>query len=124
MLNITQKIFMSKHWSSLVGTSGMYEGADPAELCFKFDGIIWKVLPDDMDGYRSCLEYIIYSKLSSFITCPDLATVTLKKCQNEIFEGYILEDVKDRHIWLRFGTSYVDDDSYPCLVFHHVPRLS
>lgn len=122
MFNIDQKVFMHKHWSSLVGTSGVYEGADSGELCFKFDGIIWKVLPDDMDGYRSCLDYITYSKSNNFISYPNLAFVSVKKTQETTFEGYILEDVKDKHVWLRVGTNY-EDDYYPCLIFHQIPKI-
>ena len=113
---------MHKHWSNLVGMSGKYEGADSQEFLFKFDGIVWEAIPDEMDGYRSCLEYVVYASHKKLIEHRNLANVVIEKSEFLGFLGYILKDTSDGHVWLKIGTNY-DDEWYPYFVFKHRPKL-
>tara|TARA_Y100000310_G_C20519272_1_gene732827 strand:- start:264 stop:641 length:378 start_codon:yes stop_codon:yes gene_type:complete len=122
MSNVNRNIAMHKHWSSLVGMSGTYEGADSQEFLFKFDGIVWEAIADEMDGYRSCLEYVVYGGDKNLIEYTNLARVTIEKSDCKEFVGYILKDSSDNHVWLEVGTNYTDD-WYPYFVFKHNPKL-
>ena len=111
---------MHMHWKNLIGFVGPYEGADEASMSFKFDSIIWKVIIDEHDGYRSCLDYVVYGEEKDFISYENLATVVVEKLDSKIFNGYILKDVKTNHVWLKIGTEYLDE-WYPCAIFTHYP---
>ena len=122
------KYALAYHFHNLVGVEGVYEGANELEFTFKFDNILWQAVEDDMDGYRSMLDYVLYADnllQKKFISCKNLARVTLENIDNTEeggdFAGYVLKDVKDGHIWLRIGTNYMDE-WYPCIVFQHIPK--
>ena len=124
----TVKNSLAYHFHNLVGLEGVYEGADESELTFKFDNILWKALEDDMDGYRSMLDYVLYADSDmqkKFIGTKNLANVVLENIDNTddggFFAGYVLKDIEDGHIWLRIGTNYMDE-WYPCTVFQHIPK--
>ena len=51
---------MFTHFKSLEGMKGIYEGFCKASMSFKFDRIVWKVIEDQYDGYRSQIDWIIY----------------------------------------------------------------
>jgi hypothetical protein len=117
------------HFHNLVGSKGIYEGANEQELIFKFDDILWKAIEDELDGYRSMLDYVVYADNDanrSFICHKNLANVVLESVdeseQNICFAGYVLKDIEDNHIWLRIGTAYVDE-YYPYTIFQHIPKL-
>jgi hypothetical protein len=118
------------HFHNLIGLEGTYEGADEQELVFKFDNILWQAKEDDMDGYRSMLDYVVYADNSTqrkFISHKNLAKVVLESIDNTEtgghFAGYILKDITDDHIWLKIGTSYIDE-WYPCVIFQHNPKVN
>jgi len=115
------------HFNSLVGSEVNYYGADSAEHAFKIDDIVFKVLEDPNDGYRSCLGVIEYGEQNSsiFFHTP-VARVRIEIFQESSAygnekDGYRLVDVKDGHVWLEFGTDHTDD-YYPMFVFNHHPR--
>ena len=56
-----------RHFSALDGMVLDYYGADDAAHEFMVDGIIFKVLEDPNDGYRSMLGVIEYGKKSDSI---------------------------------------------------------
>ena len=113
-------VMMHMHWKSLIGMKGIYEGANEQSLLFKFDNIVWKVMPDEYDGHRSCLDYVTYGNEKELITQDNLAIVKVEKDDNDTFEGYILKDINADHVWLRIGTNY-EDNYYPFIVFRHFP---
>lgn len=116
------------HFHNLVGLKGIYEGADEQSFAFKFDDILWQAAEDEMDGYRSMLDYVVYADSeieSKFISHENLAHVVLENIDNTedggYFAGYVLKDTTDGHIWLRIGTDYTDE-WYPYIVFQHIPK--
>jgi hypothetical protein len=123
---------MTAHFLSLLGGVVDYYGADGGENEFKIDGIVFKVLEDPEDGYRSCLGTIEYSAASNGIFFPNpVARVRIEAYEDEprgeeystgTCEGYKLVDVNDGHIWLEFGTDNTND-YYPYFVFRHMPKL-
>ena len=138
----TEKMAQS-HFLNIVGMELSYYGADSADNTFKVDGIVFKVLEDPNDGYRSMLGTIDYTDESTsiFFRSP-IASVRIETYdsgtdsndpdhpdnRNEdddiygINEGYAFVDVDDGHIWLQFGTDNYDD-YYPMFIFRHTPRV-
>jgi hypothetical protein len=119
---------IAHHFHNLIGLKGKYEGADEQYLTFKFDDILWQAVEDDMDGYRSMLDYVVYADSEAeenFITHENLADVVLENIDDTedggYFAGYMLKDVSDGHIWLKIGTNYTDE-WYPFVVFQHLPK--
>ena len=121
------------HFASLDGAVLDYYGADDAEHEFRVDEIIFKVLEDPNDGYRSCLGVIEYGNQSSaiFFRKP-IAKVrietydALSRDEDEwsgACQGYRFIDVQTGHVWLEFGTDNTDD-YYPYFVFRHTPDMS
>ena len=118
------------HFAALEGLALEYFGADDAAHEFMVDGIIFKVLEDPNDGYRSMLGVIEYGEKSdSIFFRKSLAKVRIKTYEgrsskdgwSKSDEGYQLVDVEDGHVWLEFGTDNTDD-YYPYFVFRHTPK--
>lgn len=129
-----------RHFSALRDMDLNYYGADSGEQEFKVDDIVFKVLEDPDDGYRSCLGCIDYGEQSRgiFFRKP-LAKVRIKSFDltetntspayaysdaspaTQTSVGYRLVDVRDGHIWLEFGTDHADD-YYPYFIFRHYPK--
>ena len=119
------------HFESLIGGEFEYYGADGAEHEFKIDDIIFRVLEDPEDGYRSCLGAIEYSRDQSqgIFFRASLGRVRLEQYDferdstwaDEACRGYRLVDVDDGHIWLEFGTDNYND-YYPMFIFRHHPK--
>ncbi len=123
------------HFASLHGAVMDYYGADSASSQFKVDGLVFRVLEDPDDGYRSHLGAIEYGDQSTsiFFRSP-IAKVRIEiyeglsnnnsewnELSDERREGYQLIDVEDGHVWLEFGTNNTDD-YYPCFTFIHYPK--
>jgi hypothetical protein len=118
------------HFLNLVGAEVEYYGADEAALTFKIDGIVFKVLEDPDDGYRSYLKTVDYTDdhNSIFFRSP-LALVRIEtydlrdegEYMSQAHQGYMLVDSIDQHVWLKFGTHNYDD-YYPMFVFRHSPK--
>lgn len=115
------------HFKSLVGADVAYYGADGAEHSFNVDNIVFKVLEDPNDGYRSCLGVIEYGEQNNsiFFRSP-IARVRIEMFHESTEyghenEGYRLIDIEDGHVWLEFGTNHYDD-YYPMFVFSHFPK--
>jgi len=116
------------HFSALHGMSLDYYGADSGSCEFKLDDIVFKVLKDPDDGYRSHLGVIEYGSQSDglFFQSP-LARVKIEtyEGENESYsegnQGYRLTDIEDGHVWLEFGTDNTAD-YYPFFVFRHFPK--
>ncbi len=122
------------HFASLESSIVDYYGADEASHEFKVDGIIFRVLEDPDDGYRSHLGVIEYGEQSNAIFFRNpLARVRIESFERErgtdvgwgsgAGTGYRFIDVEDGHVWLEFGTSNTDD-YYPYFVFRHSPKAT
>jgi len=115
------------HFDSLLGAELDYFGADDAENTFNVDGVVFKVLEDPSDGYRSYMGAIDYTDKSTsiFFSVP-IARIRVEKYEGESSEysegntGFRFVDVRDGHVWLEFGTDNTDD-YYPYFVFRHMP---
>jgi len=125
------QLMVKRHFMSLIGLELDYYGADAGGNTFKVDDIVFKVLEDPSDGYRSMLGAIDYTNNNNsiFFQTP-IAKVYLKTYDivndedremstNE--QGYSLVDIVDDHVWLEFGTHNYDD-YYPMFIFRHNPK--
>lgn len=127
------------HFLSLVGMELDYYGCDQGDNTFKVDEIVFKVLEDPDDGYRSCLGTLDYTKAhrdrptSIFYRQPFAKVKIIAFREHEGDEedeygpndgdkyGYRLIDVEDGHCWLEFGTNHYDS-YYPFFIFTHIPK--
>ena len=125
------RTIVHRHFSALKGATLDYFGADSSENAFKVDGIVFKVLEDPDDGYRSLLGAIEYGEENNaiFFEMP-IAKVRIEtydelsndnSFHSERTQGYRLIDLDDGHVWLEFGTDNTDD-YYPYFVFRHYPK--
>lgn len=86
---------------------------------FKLDDIVFEVVEDEDDGYRSAMEgvrivtdkRVVEEKLIFFDKM--ICKVVIK--DDDEYDGYKLVD-DSGHIWLRFGTDS-SDSYYPCFMF-------
>jgi hypothetical protein len=118
------------HFINLIGIELDYYGCDTGDNTFKLDDIVFKVLEDPSDGYRSMLGGIDYTDKHNSIFF-NLPIGRVKICEydesdnDEFMEqkntGYRLVDVIDDHVWLEFGTHNYDD-YYPMFIFRHMPK--
>tara|TARA_A200000159_G_C7117381_1_gene253295 strand:+ start:66 stop:521 length:456 start_codon:yes stop_codon:yes gene_type:complete len=117
------------HFALMAGLDLEYFGADESSNEFKIDGIIFKVLEDPNDGYRSMLGVIEYGKQSdSIFFRQPVGKVRIESYEGESrdsynsgCQGYRLVDIEDGHVWLEFGTDNTDD-YYPYFIFRHMPK--
>ena len=104
--------------------------------CFKLvteegDERVFEALEDEQDGYRSSLaevrEVTDPVQLSALTFSPSpYATVIGSHYSGDDFEGIMLVDETDDHVWLQIGTEKLDD-YYPCFIFSYAakdPRFS
>ena len=117
-----------EHFKNLEGAVLDYYGADTGDNTFKIDDIVFKVLEDPDDGYRSHLGAIDYTdNHSSLFFSQSIAQVIIETYhgRNEEYsegdQGYQLVDVEDGHVWLEFGTDNTDD-YYPMFAFRQMPK--
>jgi hypothetical protein len=119
-----------QHFHNLDGSVLDYYGADTADNTFNVDGIVFKVLEDPSDGYRSMLGAIDYTeKHTSIFFKRPISRVRIETYDSTSEEawhagmnqGYRLVDVGDGHVWLEFGTDNYDD-YYPMFIFRHIPK--
>jgi|1_EtaG_2_1085319.scaffolds.fasta_scaffold39633_3 hypothetical protein len=129
------------HFQNLTGLELDYYGADAGDHTFKVDDIVFKVLEDPNDGYRSCLGTIDYTgEHNSIFFGTAIARVRIETYDSAdegayaereddyeprygVCQGYRLVDVADGHVWLEFGTDNYDD-YYPCFIFRHRPKAT
>lgn len=104
----------------VLGKKRRFYGVD--NYCFKLGNQVFEALEDESDGYRSYLDSVEVRETDGliFFRTP-LATVMAEEYEDGCAEGVRLVDVRDGHVWLSFGTNYVDD-YYPCFFMHYQPR--
>lgn len=107
-----------------------YYGADEGHCEFRLDHVVFKVLEDPEDDYRSSLGAVIYgdpNDAKGLMFQQPIARVRVEKGDwrdesKELTIGYRLVDADTDHIWLEFGTENADD-YYPMFIFTHRPAL-
>jgi hypothetical protein len=116
------------HFDSLVGAEVDYYGADSGDYTFKVDGIVFKVLEDPDDGYRSHFGTIDYTaEHSSIFFHTPVARVIIIVADGDGIDdsgdelGWKLIDRDDHHVWLEFGTNHTDS-YYPYFYFRHMAK--
>ena len=122
------EVMAHSHFRALAGLELDYYGADEGDSTFKVDGIVFKILEDPNDGYRSMLGAIDYTdQHASIFFGSALARVRIEVYDGDdadgygMNQGYALVDIADGHVWLEFGTDNYDD-YYPMFVFRHYPK--
>jgi hypothetical protein len=123
-----ERMSFSANWmETLIGLDLEFYGAE--SQAFKVDGVVFEVLCDPDDGYRSYMGGVIAHNPEqyNFYSQP-LATVRLEKFNREEDEesgfpestsGFQLIDTKDDHVWLEFGTHH-HDEWYPVFIFRYM----
>ena len=119
---------MHWHWDLLDGIKGFYEGSCKNEMSFKFGGIVWNVIKDELDGERSLIDFIVYGDQEETFEFCLKEKVVLEKVDDfpindyEIFSGWLLKSIEDGHICLIIGTDY-SEDFYPNVIFKQFNRV-
>lgn len=102
---------------------GDFHGVD--HNTFKFGGVVFEVIEDEDDGYRSALGAVKLEEETSPIKRiffdRRLDHVKLVTKVDDRSDLYQLVSTRDGHVWLTFGTDDTDD-YYPCFVFLYTPR--
>lgn len=90
---------------------------------FQLGSVVFEVLEDECDGYRSCLGEVKVLNANAERRPGDfLGGVIVEKVYENDFDGYHIVDDTDGHIWLTFGTDNVDD-YYPSFRFYFTPKV-
>ena len=120
--------FGGKWMETLVGIDLDFYGAE--SQAFKVDGVVFEVLEDPDDGYRSHMagvlarsdrDYNFYDKPFARVQMKKISDDDWEKGAIEKMHGYQLVDVEDGHVWLTFGTEWYDD-YYPMFRFEYKPK--
>lgn len=89
---------------------------------FQLGSVIFEVIENEDDGYRSSLKEVAILDTNAIkLSNNFLAEVVIKNGNKDNFEGWLIEDENDGHIWLKFGTDNVDD-YYPTFTFYFNPK--
>jgi hypothetical protein len=114
---------MEKDLKELIGRTFGFYGVDNNKI--KLDEEVLEVLEDEEDGYRSSLGYVRVCEFdpSDIFFQTSIANVRVDYVEEEVTvnggcEIYRLVDVFDGHVWVEFGTDWVDD-YYPMFVFRY-----
>ena len=123
------EIHFGGNWlETLIGIDLDFYGAE--SQAFMVDGVVFEVLCDPDDGYRSHMAGVLARKPKDYnFYKKSFATVRIEKISVEErdagsverMHGYQLIDVKDGHVWLIFGTEWYDD-YYPMFRFQYTPK--
>jgi len=104
-------------FEDVVGKTFKFYGVH--DIFFKIGRHVFEVIEDENDGYRSYLDSVESRKDENLVFLGrSFATVVVEEEYDGYFEGYVLRDTSDNHIWLRFGTNNTDD-YYPFFVFEY-----
>ncbi len=87
--------------------------------CFKLGFKVWEALEDPDDGWRSYMDSVVSNFNTLVFSTAPLARVKVE--EDEDLEGYKLVELKDGHVWLRFGTDH-SDHWYPMFTFEYHPK--
>ena len=82
----------------------------------------FEVIEDPKDCYRISLDHVKEVPSAGVgLFARSIARVKLLSEACEYNKTWQLVDVKDGHVWLRFGTGYADG-YYPCFIFEYTPK--
>lgn len=84
---------------------------------FQLGSVIFEVLEDESDGYRSYLGSVQIVTRSAVKKQGDILGEVII---SEDGDFYYLNDCKTNHIWIRFGTDN-SDEWYPSFIFDFMP---
>lgn len=105
---------------------------------FKLDNVVFEVLKNPDDGYRSCFHSFILPPQKEIFFPNPIAKIRFEECSEvttswknnqykvhpddyDRFHGWHLVDVDGDHVWLEIGTKNYND-YYPCFWFYYNPR--
>ena len=112
---------MLNHFTSLVGLESKFEGFCSEEKTFKYSGIVWKVIEDEYDGFRSQLDWVVYGNQNKAFENNLNKNALLEKWDGtttksiSYFSGWVLKDVNTNEVLLMIGTDF-SDHYYPSTV--------
>lgn len=112
---------MLNHFTSLVGSKSKFEGFCSEEKTFKYSGIVWQVIEDEYDGFRSQLDWIVYGNQNKEFTNNLNKSALLEKWDGtttksiSYFSGWVLKDIETNEVLLMIGTDF-SDHYYPSTV--------
>jgi hypothetical protein len=108
-------------FNDVVGKTFKFYGVH--DTFFKIGRHIFEAIEDENDGYRSYLDSVEARKDEKLVFLGrSFATVVVEEECDGCFDGYVLRDTSDNHIWLKFGTNNTDD-YYPYFVFEYQTKL-
>lgn len=123
--------FPSDIFNSFVGGEYDFYGVDNGVFCIGAGAakIAFEAVENPDDGYRSYFGCFKNTAVDNIFFQAPIARVVLEDItlsqegNDDEFTGWQLRDVENGHVWLRVGTSYVDN-YYPCFVFRYAPDES
>lgn len=83
--------------------------------CFQLGTVIFEVLEDESDGYRSSMDKLRVLKQDAPMG-QLLGEIKVVDISNTSQTMYALQDTRDQFNWVEFGTDQIDD-YYPGFVF-------
>jgi hypothetical protein len=109
-----------KTFDDMIGTEVKFYGVNCN--CFKIGKQVFEAIEDESDGYRSYLQSVEITKDELVFPRRMLSWVKILEWEDD-YDGnyYKFTDVKDGHVWLRFGTN-TTDDYYPWFYFEYQPK--
>ena len=107
-------------FQDIVDNGKWYDFYGAVEEQFKINDMIFLVLEDPDDGYRSYLETVEQVETNAIFYSFSLAKVQVRKSERDFQDGYFIVD-QDEHVWLEFGTDH-SDDWYPFFYFRYRPN--
>lgn len=88
---------------------------------FKLGNIVFEAIENEDDGYRSMLDAVPVVFSDRIFSRMPIVNVMYRDVSDGYFEGYEFYD-ETGHVWLKIGTSNVDD-YYPIFKFDYEVRL-
>tara|TARA_Y100001973_G_C5198178_1_gene335762 strand:- start:1652 stop:2161 length:510 start_codon:yes stop_codon:yes gene_type:complete len=121
--------FSTDCFISMVGGEYDFYGMDHNAI--KLNDMIFEILEDPDDGYRSYLgaariplqdhNYIFFPNPIAKIRLITSDKISWRKEINNDFNGYVILDLRDNHIWALIGTGNIDD-YYPYFECRYFPK--
>lgn len=88
--------------------------------CFQLGTVVFEVLEDENDGYRSSMDKLRVLKQNADMG-QLLGEIKVVDISNNNQTMYALQDTKDGFNWAEFGTENIDD-YYPGFIFRNNVR--
>jgi len=110
---------MNVNFDKLIGQNAKLYACNDLN-CFQLGTVVFEVLEDESDGYRSYLGEvkIVRADAEKGAFLDEVIIQDIGGENNN--EGYNLVSTRTKHVWLSFGTNN-DDSYYPCFFFSFTP---